>query len=152
MTHRLSKVLVAVWIALCSHAELTLCSRVINKPLLSLTLARFGFTPANRRAQTIQVGGERAGKGSRPMPWKVQRLVQPSTRDMDTGGAGHDAEAKPRTAFVRTAFEPPEDKQMLEQAAHAVLAGRLNITASGDQLRRALTLRGGGGAFATSHL
>ena len=136
--HRLSKLLVATWLSLCTTAELVPSTRVINKPLVSLTLTRFGFTPSNRRAQTIQVGGGASGKGNRPMPWKVQRLVQPSCRDLETGF--EDDARPPRTAFVRTAFRPPGSGVLID-CAQSVLVGRLEITATGGQLRQALTLR-----------
>ena len=38
----LSRLLLAVWLALCSEASLTPATKVINKPYLALTLQRFG--------------------------------------------------------------------------------------------------------------
>lgn len=41
----LSRLLLAIWLRLCVDARVEPSTRVINKPLLSLTLQRFGFSP-----------------------------------------------------------------------------------------------------------
>ena len=69
----LSKVLLAIWLQACISAGLTPRTRTINKPLLSLTLQRFGFSPRNRRAQRIEVG--RADNTGNILPWKIKKLV-----------------------------------------------------------------------------
>jgi hypothetical protein len=48
-----------------------------------------------------------------------------------------------REAYVRTEFEPPADIDALDTTVESLLAGALHLDASGTELRRALTLRGG---------
>ena len=93
---------------------------------------RVGFTPKHR-AHTIAIWPENGGNN---LPYKIKKLVN-AFEDM----------GETRTAYVRTAFEPPRE---LEPGVEEVIpGGRLHIQRSGDALRQALTLRCG--AFTTRH-
>ena len=63
----LSKELLAVWLRLCRLARLQPTTRTINKPLLSLSLSRFGFAPRSReRCLMVHLGDARtSGKRQR---------------------------------------------------------------------------------------
>ena len=128
----LSKMMLAVWLALCAEAQLEARTREINKPLLSLSLARFGFEPTNGRGQVVHIRG---------------RLQVDSTLGEST--LGESAPAM-RSAFVRTTFCPPQDQTALAAAINAALSGSstrqqaLRFAGPNGDLRRALTLRGGG--------
>jgi hypothetical protein len=90
-----SKVLLAIWITMCLEASLTPCTRTINKPLLSLSLASFGFTPTNQRGRIVSVSS-------------ATRLRDCEQTHTFVPG---------RTTYVRTEFEPPADAQQLRAAA-----------------------------------
>jgi len=119
----LSKVLLAVWLRMCLDARVVPRTREINKPLLSLSLSRFGFGPTNNRGQVVAISS-------------ATRLRDCRARDFRGYVAG-------RTAYVRTAFEPPRDTAALDAAVESVLCDGLRLEASPEELRRALTLRGG---------
>ena len=134
----LSRVLLAIWLRMCREAGLSTATRTINKPLLSLTLARFGFTPVHGR-----------GVASLPsLGASVTSTVHAKGRGVKAyGGAGGIAldarRGGARVAYVRTAFVAP-DQPTLDEAVEAVLMERrLLLEASPLELRRALTLRGG---------
>ncbi|KOO52932.1 hypothetical protein Ctob_015865 [Chrysochromulina tobinii] len=51
----LSRVLLAAWLRMCITASLQPTTGTINKPLLALTLDRFGFEPVIRRGRQAAV-------------------------------------------------------------------------------------------------
>jgi hypothetical protein len=110
----LCRVLIAMWLRMCLEARIAPATRVINKPLLSWTLSRFGFTPCQRG--------------------QIQAL--PKRVDGDPNGPC-------RIARVRTAFSPPEERAALENAVCEALGDACHLDATAVELRRALTLRGG---------
>lgn len=87
----LSRVLLATWISLCTAGDLQPTTRTINKPLLALTLARFGFTPVNGRGHKVRVH-----VGSR----RVQHRCHGRQDESSLPATG-----EYRSAYVRTAFE-----------------------------------------------
>ena len=117
----LSKVLLATWLRMCLDAGLEPLTRTINKPILSLSLARFGFTPTNSRGEVVSISG-------------ATRLRDCHKREF----RGH---VPGRTAYVRTAFQPPRDAAVLAATVDAVLGGGLHLEASPRELRQALTLQ-----------
>ena len=146
----LSKLLLAVWLRLCLEAGLTPRTRTINKPLLSLSLAAFGFAPTNQRGMLVRVSAAKRA------------------RDCVRSTSAH---APGRTAYIRTAFEVPSfllphaaaystsasapshphaqapDAATLRAAVDRQLRhGNLELGVPSAALRRALTLRGGRGA------
>ena len=125
----LSKVLLAVWLRLCAEAAIVPRTKTINKPLLSLTLERFGFAPLDGVGQVVRVhAGTRRLKNCRG--WQDER------------GAPDGAV---RVARVRTNFHVT-DRASCDAEVAAVLGAdheRLTLEADGAALRRALTLRGG---------
>ena len=123
----LSRLLLAVWLALCSEASLTPATKVINKPYLALTLQRFGFAPTNRRGQVRVFPGTRRLQNCRG--WQDER--------------GSPAAGEFRSTFVRTDFELA-DAAARDAAVEAALGGeRFALEADAAAVRRALTLRGG---------
>ena len=123
----LSRLLLAVWLALCSEASLTPATKVINKPYLALTLQRFGFAPTNRRGQVRVFPGTRRLQNCRG--WQDER--------------GSPAAGEFRSTFVRTDFELA-DAAARDAAVEAALGGeRFTLEADAAAVRRALTLRGG---------
>ena len=158
----LSRVLLAVWLRMCREAGLSTVTRTINKPLLSLTLARFGFTPVHGRGvaslpslgasvtSTVHAKGRaiKAYGGAGGIALDAQHAAPGTTHVMlPSPGASVTSTSTPRgaarVAYVRTAFVPP-DQSTLDEAVDAVLMERrLLLEASPLALRRALTLRGG---------
>jgi len=124
----LSKLLLAIWIQACREADLTPRTRVINKPLLSLSLQRLGFTPTNGRASVVEVSpatiAQADCRGSPQPPMRIE--VMPG-----------------RASYVRTEFEALDMDALQAAAARELRAGELTPAASPESLRRALTLRGG---------
>ena len=59
-------------------------------------------------------------------------------------------EGAARSAYVRTTFEPPSEARLREAVAEALAPGTLRLATSPGALKRALTLRGGGGNSARS--
>jgi len=117
----LAKVFIATWLRLCAESGLSPGTRTINKPLISLSLERFGFEPVAADCLPLDecptVRGERVTVGQGPTQ---------------------------RTASVRTAFKSPADVRSLDMAIDDVLGGDgLRVVASPRALRQALTLRGG---------
>ena len=122
----LSRLLLAVWLALCSEAGLTPATKVINKPYLALTLQRFGFAPTNRRGQVRVFPGTRRLQNCRG--WQDER--------------GSPAAGEFRSTFVRTDFELA-DAAARDAAVEAALGGeRFALEAGAAAVRRALALRG----------
>ena len=124
----LSKLLLAVWLRVCTAAGARPCTAVINKPLIALGLESFGFAP-------------RAGRGV-PVP------VSDAVRFNDclrSGWVTDASDADARIVRVHTEFEPPADARALSAAISAVLGGgRVRLHAPPSALGAALTLRGGG--------
>jgi GNAT superfamily N-acetyltransferase len=124
----LSRVLLAAWLRMCITASLQPTTGTINKPLLALTLDRFGFEPVNRRGRQVRVhAGTRRLTNCRG--WQDERGETP-------------LEGQYRTAFVRTPFEVARP-DALEAAVDETLGDHFVLEADGEALRRALTLRGG---------
>ena len=124
----LSKVLLAVWLRLCEEAAIVPLTKTINKPLLSLTLGRFGFAPRDGRGQAVRLhAGTRRLKNCRG--WQDERGTPP--------------EGPVRVATVRTNFHVV-DRGTCDAEVRAVVGGssqRLTLEADGAALRSALTLR-----------
>jgi len=160
----LAKELLAVWLRLCRVCALRPTTRIINKPLLSLSLSRFGFAPRHKERAMVM----RVAKAAH---------VDTKARDQDLRRGGSSAAstarlAGERTAYVRTSFELPEammtaimtesgeERQSnvaevdarIGEALRDGTTGqdRLTLVASPQQLRRALTMRGGWTALPTS--
>ncbi len=124
----LSRVLLAAWLRMCITASLQPTTGTINKPLLALTLDRFGFEPVIRRGRQVRVhAGTRRLTNCRG--WQDERGETP-------------LEGQYRTAFVRTPFEVARP-DALEAAVDETLGDHFVLEADGEALRRALTLRGG---------
>jgi len=121
----LSKLLLAVWLRLCLEAGLTPRTRTINKPLLSLSLAAFGFAPTNQRGMLVRVSAAKRA------------------RDCVRSTSAH---APGRTAYIRTAFEAPDAATLRAAVDRQLRHGNLELGVPPAALRRALTLRGGRGA------
>jgi GNAT superfamily N-acetyltransferase len=134
----LSKVLLAVWLRMCDEAGLRPATAMINKPLLSLSLGHFGFTPTNQRGQLVTISA----------PKRLRAAIDAS--EVTAGSTL--GTRKARSAYIRTEFEPPMNRAVLEAAVNETLGGRLCLTASASHLRRALTLRGGRRGETTSRL
>ncbi|KAL3893641.1 MAG: hypothetical protein SGPRY_014090 [Prymnesium sp.] len=113
-----SKLLLSIWLEMCIRARLTPRTRVINKPLLSLSLSSFGFLPSNRRGRVVSIT-------------PAVRL-----RDCKRG----DALQAGRSTYVRTDFEAPSEED-LKAAVQKILCVDQLETAAPDALRQALTLR-----------
>eukprot|EP00316_Scyphosphaera_apsteinii_P020695 CAMPEP_0119302974 /NCGR_PEP_ID=MMETSP1333-20130426/4490_1 /TAXON_ID=418940 /ORGANISM="Scyphosphaera apsteinii, Strain RCC1455" /LENGTH=350 /DNA_ID=CAMNT_0007305515 /DNA_START=123 /DNA_END=1172 /DNA_ORIENTATION=+ len=120
---RLSKLFLAIWLRMCKIAGVTPCTRTINKPLLSLSLASFGFTPTNSRGHLVEVTTARR------------------YRDCTAGKPAPSA----RTAYVRTDFEVNlASAYMVDAATEEMLRhGDLKLAGGPPEFRQALTLRGG---------
>ncbi len=115
-----SQLLLAAWCHLCLTSNINATTRTINKPLLSLSLARLGFMPTNGRGQIVQITS-------------ATRLRD--CRRAELPGASL------RSAFVRTEFCAPPEPQ-LRSAVHDTLQhGEFRLAASPRALRNALTLR-----------
>ena len=108
---------------MCLNAGLIPRTRTINKPLLSLSLSRFGFAPTNQRGEVVAISD-------------ATRLRDCTRREFRGHFPG-------RTAYVRTSFEPPIDGAALAYTVDGILGDGLRLEASSAELRRALTLRGG---------
>jgi len=55
----LSKVLLAAWLRLCHYSKLTPRTRRMNKPLLALSLSRFGFQPVTKKRNTVRISKDK---------------------------------------------------------------------------------------------
>ena len=150
----LSKELLAVWLRMCRVGGLEPCTRTINKPLLSLSLTRFGFAPVNKeRCMVVNVAkAEVTTRKVRDQDCRRSDSSYASSARLDGG----------RTAHVRTCFTLPSEVvttvgragllSELDTTVGAVLRDgvtgqdRLSLVADPDSMRRALTLRGGGWA------
>lgn len=147
----LSKLLLATWLHMCSAADLAPRTRTINKPLLSLSLARFGFTPTNQRGELVHVSNAvrlrdcDGLKGSA----RTSRKHRSHRRAASTPAAARGATLK-KKAWVRTELEPPAKEPLAKAVATALHDSKyhLLLEATPSELHRALTLRGGamGGA------
>jgi len=125
----LSRLLLAIWLRACAEASLTPKTREINKPLLALSLARFGFTPVNGKGQVVRVHSG------------TQHLR--NSRGISRGDVPPEAGEQVRTAYVRTHFEV-SDAAVLDRAVATTLGeGCFALEVDSTGLRRALTLRGG---------
>ena len=138
----LSKRLLAIWLAMCLNAGLSPTTRVINKPLLSLSLSGFGFTPLEANAFTrVEVAACR-----NPARQAARRRLRGLDASSRLSQLRDDAErrrgGRGREAYVRTAFCPPVDSAALEATVGRVLGADFVLDASAEELRRALTLRG----------
>lgn len=116
----LSKLLLASWLRLCAVAGLTPRTRVINKPRLSLALARFGFVPVNERGQVVMVGGRDSGRPARSAYVRTDFALP----EREHGCGASDGACASNV--------------------HRVLGDALQLEASVSAVRSALTLRGGG--------
>ena len=155
----LAKYLVASWLHLCAIAELAPATRMINKPLLSLTLQRFGFAPTRSGSGVpVTVGGALTighTLGHRRVSRQGERAKRAADRNESvtavtaTQDVQEPSERPARQTHIRTEFAPPAESCTLDAAVASVLGTRssLSLAASPNALRNALTLRGG--AFAT---
>jgi hypothetical protein len=149
----LSKELLAVWLHLCRLAGLQPTTRTINKPLLSLSLSRFGFAPRSKeRCLVVHLGEARSAKQTPAGTGLSGRsMIVPRDQDCrrsDSSGVSLALQAGGRTAYVRTAFQiddlgVPEAAAALDREVTAVLGERLTLLSSAVDVRKALTLRGG---------
>ena len=155
----LAKYLVASWLHLCAIAELAPATRMINKPLLSLTLQRFGFAPTRSGSGVpVTVGGaltightlghrrvSRQGERAKRAADRNESVTAvTATQDVQEQSAPA-AERPARHTHIRTEFAPPAESCALDAAVASVLGSRssLRLAASPHALRNALTLRGG---------
>eukprot|EP00964_Phaeocystis_antarctica_P143925 scaffold109585_cov63-Phaeocystis_antarctica.AAC.1 len=141
----LSRLLLALWLRLCAEAGVTPTTRMLNKPLLSLSLQRLGFTPVNAE-RSVVVARPLDGSSYRAPPsggvgqWgrslasfspgggisRGSELPPPSAPEMQAARLYHSETlpapppppplSPPRIAFVRTEFEPPCDLAALDEA------------------------------------
>ena len=125
-----SQLLLAAWLRMCIDANVNPSTRTINKPLLSLSLARLGFSPANGRGQLVRVTNAR-------------RL-----RDCQRPQIHSEGHAEVRSAYVRTTFEAPPATELLIAVERRLESGTFELAASSEALHRALTLRGAAGGKA----
>lgn len=120
----LSKLLLAIWLRLCLDAGVLPCTRVMNKPLLSLALTNFGFVP-------------RTTGLSKPV----------AVTSTHAAGVGEPAVAgteapRQRAAIVGTEFRAPADLSALEPPILSALGGgTVHMAVSRPDVARALTLR-----------
>ena len=119
----LCKVLLAAWLQLCLEAGVAPSTRVINKPLLSHSLARLGFRPTNGRGQLVQL------------------TTSKRLRDCKRADYRRENSRGERYAFVRTAFDAPSRALLYEATQRSLEPGRLDVAASPEALHCALTLR-----------
>ena len=149
----LSRLLLALWLRLCAEADVTPTTRMLNKPLLSLSLQRLGFTPVNAE-RSVVVARPLDGSSYRAPPsggvgqWgrslasfspgggisRGSELPPPSAPETQAARLYHSETlpapppppplSPPRIAFVRTEFEPPCDLAALDEAVEQVLRGR----------------------------
>ena len=122
----LSRLLLALWLRLCAEAGLTPATRMLNKPLLALSLQRLGFTPVSAE-RSVVVARPPDGSSYRAPPSGGVSQWSRSTAATRL----HHSEAlpaatlppplsPPRLAFVRTEFEPPCDRAALDEAVEQV--------------------------------
>ena len=109
----LTKLFLACWLRYCLDAGLTPRTRTINKPLLSLSLQRFGFHPIDNSGVTVRIGG--------------------------TGGV----EARSALIRTSFALPDERTLETAVDGILSGGTTRLRLAASPVALRRALTLRGG---------
>ena len=115
----LSRLLLAVWLALCSEASLTPATKVINKPYLALTLQRW-LAPTTGAARCASSRGRAACR------------IAAAGRTARSPAAGEF-----RSTFVRTDFELA-DAAARDAAVEAALGGeRFALEADAAAVRRA---------------
>ena len=110
----LSKVFVAIWLALCLAAGVSAHTGTIDKPILAHVLQSLGFT----------------GKGgARVHLTDAKRLRDCTISRQAVGG----------TVQVNAEFDPPDDSELRMRVEEILAAdsGELLITASSEQIRAA---------------
>ena len=134
-----SKRLLAIWLRLCLVGGVLPRTRMINKPLLSLALHRFGFSSADGRGVAVEVTDARKFRDC------VLSRTGAAPSSSSVGGA-------PPVVHVHCEFDGPKDAEALAATVDAAIGDSCKISdpcdglylaASSSDLSRALTLRGG---------
>merc|ERR1712194_600977 len=108
----LSTIFLAIWLELCFKLELVPATEKIDKPVISLILQKFGFTPVSQNTQ-IEVAQHRRRLDNDDFPdiivWSADRSQLNSTFSTRIRKSQHIvlAEERPinsRTTFVNTCY------------------------------------------------